>query len=329
MTDVLQTDYEQLQAIAGRFGQASQESAETLQRIQQQMARLQSTWLGRGSAAFFAEMQGEVLPATKRLIEALAQAQQVTQQIAQMLRAAEQEAAALFKSEGRSVPVHAAFLQLPAGSGTQNPQVSPIPTSYDDPMFGRLPRDVQAKWDSLTYEERDTVIRNMASELAQRYGIEPPPTIVIDCRENPTKRAGKWVPEENTIYLDADYIKVAGIHAVAHEMRHAYQDQVVEDYLRTGRIDPTKGITQQQIETWHNDMVRGHWSSEGYWNSSVEVDARQAGKEHVEKVTVADIERNLKPIPVPPPTPTPSPSPSPIPKPIPAPHPTPTPTPES
>jgi hypothetical protein len=42
--------------------------AQMVQQVQNAMHRLQSDWIGRGSEAFFHEMEGELLPALNRLV---------------------------------------------------------------------------------------------------------------------------------------------------------------------------------------------------------------------------------------------------------------------
>jgi len=99
-TDIIQADYGQLEAIAQRFaGQA--------EAVQQMQASLRSAmeplqngdWIGRGSAAFFAEMNQHTLPAVERLQAALAQANGVTLEISRIMQAAEEEAARPFRGE--------------------------------------------------------------------------------------------------------------------------------------------------------------------------------------------------------------------------------------
>jgi len=97
MADEIRADYTQLQQVATQFSR----QATAINRMQQQMKHslggLQGNWIGHGSEAFFSEMRDKVLPATQRLADALRAAQKVTQQISQVLRAAEEDAAAPFQ----------------------------------------------------------------------------------------------------------------------------------------------------------------------------------------------------------------------------------------
>jgi WXG100 family type VII secretion target len=96
--DKVRTDYENLRQIAQVFSQQADLTRQTLQRMQQDMDLLQQgDWIGKSADKFYAEMTTSVLPGVKRLGDALARAQQVTQQISAIMKEAENDAAALFK----------------------------------------------------------------------------------------------------------------------------------------------------------------------------------------------------------------------------------------
>ena len=57
-------------------------------------------WMGQGANAFYAEMNGAVLPSLIRLTRALADAQRVTIQISREIKAAEDAAAAVLHADG-------------------------------------------------------------------------------------------------------------------------------------------------------------------------------------------------------------------------------------
>ena len=93
----IRADYDQLAQVASRFTNQSQQIQQMTQNVQRSMETLRSGWEGRGSQAFFNEMQGKVLPGVNRLHQALQQAARVTQQISNTVRQAEDEASAPFK----------------------------------------------------------------------------------------------------------------------------------------------------------------------------------------------------------------------------------------
>ncbi len=96
--DIIQAQYDQLGTIAGRFGRQAESTARVGSQVQRSMAALQQGgWEGEGAAAFFAEMEDEVLPALGRLSQTLQHSQEVMGQIIAILQQAEEEAAAVFK----------------------------------------------------------------------------------------------------------------------------------------------------------------------------------------------------------------------------------------
>ncbi|MCB8977449.1 MAG: WXG100 family type VII secretion target [Ardenticatenaceae bacterium] len=97
--DEIRADYDRLEQLANQFANQSQAIQQMLQNVRGSMDPLQSGgWIGRGSDAFFSEMQSEVLPATQRLQEALDEANRVTKQIIQTVKQAEEEASSPFRA---------------------------------------------------------------------------------------------------------------------------------------------------------------------------------------------------------------------------------------
>lgn len=98
---IIQADYDQLEQVAARLGQQSEQSAALLTAVRQCAERLiQEGWSGRGSAAFAAELGDELLPALQRMIAALDAGQGIVGEISALMRAAEEEAARLFQGSG-------------------------------------------------------------------------------------------------------------------------------------------------------------------------------------------------------------------------------------
>jgi WXG100 family type VII secretion target len=98
MADEVRADYEQLEQISSRFANQAQEIQQMLQKVRNSMQKLEPDWIGRGSDAFFNEMEGEVLPATDRLQQALDEAGRITREVVQILQQAEEEASSPFRS---------------------------------------------------------------------------------------------------------------------------------------------------------------------------------------------------------------------------------------
>jgi WXG100 family type VII secretion target len=109
MADVIRVDYEALTKIAGQFQNEAEAIELLLQAMRGSMTPLQNGgWIGRGSDAFFNEMESEVMPAVQRLADALQQAGAVSRQIGEVLQSAEEEAGSPFRASetggGMSVP---------------------------------------------------------------------------------------------------------------------------------------------------------------------------------------------------------------------------------
>lgn len=99
MFDRIEADYDQLEQLSARFMNQSQAIEQMLQNVRSSMSSLENGgWIGRGSNAFFAEMNGEVLPASERLQQALDEASRMTRVIMQTVQQAEEEASTLFRA---------------------------------------------------------------------------------------------------------------------------------------------------------------------------------------------------------------------------------------
>lgn len=99
MFDRIEADYDQLEQLATRFANQSQAVQQMLQSVRGSMDGLQNGgWIGRGSEAFFSEMEDKVLPASERLRQALDEATRITRFIAQTVKQAEEEASSPFRS---------------------------------------------------------------------------------------------------------------------------------------------------------------------------------------------------------------------------------------
>lgn len=118
--NIVQADYDELDAVARRFGQHAEAIGALRSRLEGSARALQQGgWQGRGAAAFAREMNGQLIPATQRLAHALNQASSVTRQIRELLCRAEQEAAAPFRGAagGAQAQLHRRRFRHPAALG--------------------------------------------------------------------------------------------------------------------------------------------------------------------------------------------------------------------
>lgn len=98
MADEIQADYDKLGQIASRFSTEAHAIQEMMRKVKTAMETLEhGGWIGRGADAFFHEMHDTVLPAVQRLEKALESGSQVTKEIVQNVRNAEDEASSPFK----------------------------------------------------------------------------------------------------------------------------------------------------------------------------------------------------------------------------------------
>jgi WXG100 family type VII secretion target len=99
MSDEIQCNYDDMEQISGQFSNQAQNIQAMQQKIRGSYAKLvDQGWIGAGANAFFDEMESLILPAQERLQDALEQAGQASQQIAESVKTAEQDASSLFRS---------------------------------------------------------------------------------------------------------------------------------------------------------------------------------------------------------------------------------------
>lgn len=99
MADEIRADYQQLEQVARQFANQAQSVQQMLSKVKGSMGKLENGgWIGRGSQAFFSEMNGKVMPASTRLQQALSEANRTVKEISQTVRQAEEEASSAFRS---------------------------------------------------------------------------------------------------------------------------------------------------------------------------------------------------------------------------------------
>ena len=91
---LVRSDHDQLKQISQSFSQQADAINNMNQNIKSCMDTLQGgDWIGKGAMAYFQEMNGQVIPSLTRLHRALTQAARITQQVSQLMKQAEGEAA--------------------------------------------------------------------------------------------------------------------------------------------------------------------------------------------------------------------------------------------
>lgn len=98
MAEEIRADYQQMEQVAKKFAQQSQAVQQMLTKVKGSMSKLQTGWQGKGSSAFFSEMNGKVLPASQRLQQALNEASRAVKEISNTIKQAEDDAGSPFRS---------------------------------------------------------------------------------------------------------------------------------------------------------------------------------------------------------------------------------------
>lgn len=93
----------------------------------------------------------------------------------------------------------------------------------------------RTRWVFSSPDKRKQIIRDMLAELAPIYGITAP-SLTIGPEEDPTPgyvTGGYFDPDSNSIWINEDFFEHGfigrddAVHTLLHEMRHAYQYDVI------------------------------------------------------------------------------------------------------
>lgn len=98
MADKTIVNYEQLREFAKKFANEGEVLAQLTSQIRQSVNNLKGEWIGAGSDAFFEEMESELLPALKRLHEAMTFSGSTVNIISKIYRSAEEEGSNFVKN---------------------------------------------------------------------------------------------------------------------------------------------------------------------------------------------------------------------------------------
>ena len=96
-------NYDELGAAAKKWAAEAERTRQMVATLKQNMDVLQGgDWVGQGARAFYAEMNGQVLPSLNRLVKALESAARTTSQISQVVKETEDAAAAVLNGRDAS-----------------------------------------------------------------------------------------------------------------------------------------------------------------------------------------------------------------------------------
>lgn len=219
--DIIQAQYDVLSNVAERFGSQAQANEAMASRVQLAMRALEDSWQGRGSTAFFREMNSDMLPALRRLVGALQQAQTVTARISEIVRHAEEEAAQPFRARTLST---IAAEDGTIAAGILNGAGSPGGTTgqrIDAMAGGALIGGGAGLWYATVFQNKPDFVGNA------RLGYKPP--------------TGRW---QRSFHLDGPHGKVTFPHFNAEiGPLKAFNHQRIPNWMQgIGKTSVLRGI---------------------------------------------------------------------------------------
>ncbi len=198
---------------------------------------------------------------------------------------------------------------------------------------GTVSPEVAAAWSAMSEEEQKRVLREVAAQELERQGVHDVPVYFDDLSDDGA--LGFWTEFDVRHPLRGEHIQIDEVHAtdpdslntVAHEARHAAQDNWVEEtdgppawqFWREDhsaaeyeRIEEEHGVTQEEIEQWReNDgdytefpeeqqpgehapqSEKDAWNEEyeAYREQPLEDDAFEQGDEFAEEITLEELQQ--------------------------------------
>ena len=103
MADKTILDFQNLDSLEKKFQNEGEELADVTSRLRQAVHNLHKDWIGQGADSFFDEMEMLVLPAMKRLFEAMFFSSGVVKDIKKIYRDAEDQSSHIFKQDFNNV----------------------------------------------------------------------------------------------------------------------------------------------------------------------------------------------------------------------------------
>ncbi len=125
----VRANYDALKQISEEFCREAEAIGRLVRANERAKQRLEAgDWLGQGARSFYAEMDSDVLPKMRRLVNALEEASRTTMTIGQVMHRAEDEAARVLRGTGAVGPVAfgvGSATTVASGLGTAIPTASP------------------------------------------------------------------------------------------------------------------------------------------------------------------------------------------------------------
>lgn len=96
MGNRFQVNYEDMEKIAQIFESQAGDASTEVNKMIAAYNTVRDTWQGKGASAFIAEMEENVIPRSKQMIQAFEQAALTSKKIAERLKQAEEQAKSLY-----------------------------------------------------------------------------------------------------------------------------------------------------------------------------------------------------------------------------------------
>jgi hypothetical protein len=197
------------------------------------------------------------------------------------------------------------------GSGGTSPGLFEEGQSRAAADYGELQDGMTDKWESYTTEEREAIFREIVRREAEKYGIEPTPSIIWVDDPNFTSNGvsidngdGTYSIKINAGNMDDPMM----LHTIYHEMRHAGQSEMRHNQpsaieraidAATGQDSYPDGVTHEQVQEWEENSLPGNYVDpkedfDGYFDQPVERDARAEGSEGVEGLSPDEADELLE-----------------------------------
>lgn len=231
-------------------------------------------------------MQEEILPTLARLTSAFEQSGATTQQIVQILKNAEEDAANSFLVVG----------ETPVGMNSLWPFIPTSVIASTGALFSSSESRFDNKWDSWSLDQRRSFLVRVYDELATEHAL---PSVDVKFEDLPDKNLwgltivdAKGIFRGGDLAIDIDNLEGSNqrdvLNTLIHETRHQIQWEAVISYRSDGdQMQLPQGITLEQVQTWDDNFqnyIKGDDDFQGYREQPIEKDARSFADHEIRKI---------------------------------------------
>ncbi|GAP77663.1 hypothetical protein Y09_0480 [Brachybacterium sp. SW0106-09] len=284
---------DQASAQAERTDTGAQQLEQLAEELGSAVVRSSEFWIGADAEAFRASWSSTAQALRTAAGDLITRSGELSQHRDEQESASESDGTAASSGAGDE-----------AGSAT-GPSAQDGPNAPgEEPYYGKVDPEVAERWESMSKEDREAVARAIIEEELEQYGIEDVP---IDFALTDGNGLWSFGEEGHSISINGSVLDTPRLlHTLAHEARHAAQweavqdtepgfwdwlpgvDSTADDYER---LEEEHGFTREEIDSWREHWEASEEEKDPYYDRSVEVDARNAGAEFSEELTMEDLDR--------------------------------------